>query len=70
MVLAVLGIPASLGLLLWALNRLEIRYVRPIEHAERITKLLEKVSTPEEIEEEVARALAPHSMRRRPRIAD
>lgn len=64
------GVPLGLGLMLWALSRLETFFVEPVEHAERITTLLRQTDA-ERLEAEVARMLAPSveaaTRRRRPR---
>ncbi|GAC1410124.1 MAG: hypothetical protein NVSMB57_03540 [Actinomycetota bacterium] len=70
MLIAVLGIPAALGAVLWALSGLESRVVAPYERGTTITKMLERVSSPEEIEAEVARTLAPLLAPRRRRVFD
>ncbi|HVL91404.1 MAG TPA: hypothetical protein VM841_14335 [Actinomycetota bacterium] len=44
--------------MLWALSRLETFFVEPVEHAERISKLMRQADT-EGLEAEVARLLAP-----------
>lgn len=52
------GVPIGLGLMLWMLSRLETFFIEPVEHAERITKLLGQ-SDGDRLEAEVARLLAP-----------
>lgn len=52
------GVPLGLGLMIWMLARLETFFVEPVEHAERISKLMRQQDT-ELLEAAVARLLAP-----------